>query len=328
MPLSLVAKEYYFYKNFRLKVHYQIENFTAKNIVLTMGMFDGVHLGHRTILKRLKQIALEKNSESLVLTFWPHPRLIIDPFIPHFYYLNTLNEKLELFQKTGIDHIVVLPFTKELSKLKANEFIEQVLIGKLNMSYLVAGFNHHFGNDRKGSIEDLKKCSKTYGFGVEKLDAFEIKGIDISSTKIRDLIKDGRVKMASQLLDYSYFILGNVIKGNRIGRTIGFPTANIQVRDKHKLIPGSGVYAVKIRMDENEYKGMLNIGIRPTIDEKEKQKSIEVHILDFEQDIYNQEISVQFIQKIRDEQKFESIQALQWQLEKDKKNIISILEKK
>jgi riboflavin kinase/FMN adenylyltransferase len=308
-----------------VKVYHNIEDFTALYPIVTMGMFDGVHLGHRIILDKLNELAEEKKGDSVVITFWPHPRLVLNKGNGNLRYLSTIEEKLLLLEEAGVGHTIILPFTPEFSQKTACEFIEEILVGKIGIKYLIAGFDHHFGHDRKGSLEDLSACAGKFYFEVEKLDALYIDDQAVSSTLIRDIIEEGDIPTANRYLGYEYFILGRVIAGNRIGRSIGFPTANIELTDGHKLRPGIGVYAVEVIYDRHVFQGMLNIGIRPTIDEATKVKSIEVHIFDFDKDIYGQEVSVVFKKKIREEKKFDSVAELQKQLEIDRIQVKALL---
>jgi riboflavin kinase / FMN adenylyltransferase len=292
-----------------------------------MGMFDGVHRGHRMLLDRVVTVANEKGCESVVITFWPHPRLVLNPEFTGLQYLSTLPEKIRILRDARIDNLLVLPFNQSLAGMTACEFTTNILVEKLQISYLVAGYNHQFGKDRKGSLDDLRKCAGLAGFGLEKLEAFRIDGAEISSTRIREAISVGMVDIANRYLGYGYFILGRVVEGNRIGRSIGFPTANIELDDKHKLTPGLGVYAVNVWMNGKEYIGMLNIGYRPTIDERVKKERIEVHILNFDGDIYGQEVLLTFRKKIRDEMKFENMDALRSRLETDRMEVSAWFEK-
>ncbi len=291
-----------------------------------MGMFDGVHLGHIKILSRLAEVAKTQKGESVVITFWPHPRLVLNNDNESLRYLNTIEEKLILLEKAGVEHTLILPFTSEFSQKTACQFIEEILVKKVGIKHLIAGFDHHFGRDRKGSLEDLNGCADKHNFKVEKLSALSINNEIISSTLIRGIIESGNMPKAKRFLGYEYFILGRVVSGNKIGRSIGFPTANIELTDGHKLRPGIGVYAVEVEYEGRQFKGMLNIGIRPTIDEAIKVKSIEVHIFDFDSDIYEKKVLVIFRKRIRDEKKFNSIDELKQQLEEDKSNVISLLE--
>ncbi len=308
-----------------MKVYNDIDKFSAKNPIVTIGMFDGVHLGHKTILERINELSEQKNGETVVITFWPHPRLVLSNTNKKLRYLSTIDEKLFLLEKAGIDNVIILPFTLEFAKKTACEFIEEILVEKIKINHLVAGFDHQFGRDRKGSLEELSNCAKQNNFSIEKLDALSIDNKTISSTLIRKIIENGEIQKANKYLGFDYFILGKVVSGNRIGRSIGFRTANIELSDGHKLRPGIGVYAVEINFDNNIFKGMLNIGIRPTIDEAIKVKSIEVHIFDFDKDIYGEKVQVIFKKKIREEKKFENFDALKQQLEIDKNTVLSIL---
>jgi riboflavin kinase/FMN adenylyltransferase len=306
-----------------LKVYHDIESFQKTGTVVTIGMFDGVHLGHRMLLDRVVLLSRELGGESTVITFWPHPRLVLYPDFQGLKYLSTLPEKIRLLSEASIENLLVLPFNLALAGMTACEFTEKILVGKLHIRHLVAGYNHQFGKDRKGSLEDLRKCAGNAGFGLEKLEAFRIGGTEISSTRIRNAISDGMVDTANKYLGYPYFILGRVVGGNRLGRSIGFPTANIELDDDHKLTPGLGVYAVKIQLNGEIFSGMLNIGFRPTIHEMEKKERIEVHIFDFDGDIYGQEVLIRFKKKIRDEMKFDNLTELKTRLGKDREEVIA-----
>lgn len=288
-------------------------------------MFDGVHLGHRYLLNRLKELAALRGKDSLLITFWPHPRQVLFPDQSGLAYLNTLSEKLTLLEAAGIDHTLILPFTWDFSRLSACEFIAEYLVQQLNIDFLLVGFNHHFGRDRQGSVEDLLKCTAAGSFGIEKQDAYVLHDQALSSSLIRQLLQDGKVDQASEYLGYQYFVDGRVISGNRIGRSIGFPTANLEILDPHKLIPATGVYAVYVDYQGIRYKGMLNVGYRPTIVEEEKKKNVEVHLFNFNHDLYEQEVRLIFVQKLRDEQKFGSVDELKAQLEVDKGTTLKLL---
>jgi riboflavin kinase/FMN adenylyltransferase len=305
-------------------IHNTLENLAIKNPVLTIGVFDGVHLGHLSILNRLNLLAKEKNGESVVLTLWPHPRIVLNKDIENLRLLNNIEEKQLLLSQTGIDHLIIIPFTKEFSQLTACEFIEHYLVNKIHVKHLVVGYNHQFGKDRKSGYEFLKQCSATFGFEIEKLDAKLIDNESISSTKIRDFLVHGDLENAKNYLGYEYFVSGNVIEGNKIGRTIGFPTANIKLPEPWKLIPKDGVYAVRVQFNNSSYLGMLNIGTRPTIEPEMKLKNMEVHIFDFNDKIYNQTVTVSFVKRIRDEKKFNNLDELTIQLKKDKEHIQKI----
>ncbi|MFW5831048.1 MAG: bifunctional riboflavin kinase/FAD synthetase [Prolixibacteraceae bacterium] len=310
-----------------MKIHYDLKNFKAQKPVLTIGTFDGVHLGHRKVLTRLKQFAADYKGESVVFTFYPHPRLVTSPTESNLRLLTTPGEKIQLFAESGIDHLIIYPFTKEFSSLSYSEFVKNILVDKIKTHCLVVGYDHKFGKNREGGYEYLKKCAEQYGFKIEKLDALYIDNMNVSSSKIRTALQNGDIDTANKYLGYKFTIHGKVVQGNRIGRKIGFPTANIEVSDVHKIIPGYGVYAVTCLLNGNKYGGMLNIGTRPTFNKNADKRSIEVHIFDFEGDVYSKEITLIFEGKIRDEQKFKGPEELADQLKKDKETALKILGK-
>ena len=309
----------------RVKVYRDINNFKAKNPVVTIGTFDGVHLGHQKVIERLKAYSKKYNGESVIFTFYPHPRLVTAPNEGNLRLLTTLEEKTALFEKTGIDHLVIFPFTKSFSELSYKEFVKNILVEKINTRCLVVGYDHRFGKNREGGFEYLKECAKQHAFDIEKLDALLMDESNISSTKIRESLENGNIARANRYLGYCFMLHGTVVEGQRVGRKIGFPTANIEASDVHKLIPGYGVYAVEIKLSEKKYYGMLNIGSRPTFNNNADNRSIEVHIFEFSGDIYNKEITLTFIGKIRAEQKFSGPEALVEQLKKDKEAAMKIL---
>lgn len=307
-----------------MKVYYTLEDFNPlENAVVTTGTFDGVHLGHQTIINRLKEIAHKEKGETVVLTFEPHPRLVIynDTSIR---LISSVREKIDLLEKAGVDHLIVIPFTKEFSRTTSIDFIRNILVGRIGTKKLVIGYNHYFGRNREGSFAHLKEYGPVYGFDVEEIPAQEIDNVDISSTKIREAIEKGEVRLANSYLGHPFFLFGKVIEGKKLGRTIGFPTANIQVDTSYKIIPAIGVYAVMVNIDEVMYGGMLNIGKKPTVQD-EDNISIEVHVFDFTGDLYNKEIKILFHSRIRDERKFENINQLKDQLQKDKLNCKQLL---
>ncbi len=307
-----------------MKIYYNIDEFKAtEKSVTTTGTFDGVHFGHKVILKKLREAAEEFGGETVILTFFPHPRMVLQPENTDLRLLNTIEERITLLKNTGIDHLIIHPFSKEFSRLSSIEFVRDILVTKLNTHILVIGYDHHFGKNREGSFKHLKEYGPVYGFGVEEIPAQDIEQINISSTKIRNSLAEGKIKTANQFLGYNYFIEGTVIEGNKVGREIGFPTANIKVKDWYKLIPANGVYAVVITLNNASYKGMLNIGNRPTLNGD--NTTIEVNIFNFNTNIYNNEIKIEFIERIRDERKFEKIEELKNQLEIDKQTSIQIL---
>ncbi|MCX6182598.1 MAG: bifunctional riboflavin kinase/FAD synthetase [Bacteroidetes bacterium] len=307
-----------------MKVYYRLQDFKKLDkAVVTTGTFDGVHLGHQTILNRLKEIALREGAETVVLTFDPHPRIVIYNDT-NIRLITTLPEKIEWLEKQGIDHLIVIPFTKEFSRISSIDFIRNILVGIIGTSKLVIGYNHLFGRNREGSFEHLKEYGPVYGFDVEEIPAQEINNVDISSTKIREALEVGNIVLANNYLGHSFSLRGKVVEGNQKGRTIGFPTANIHIDDQHKMIPGVGVYVVKVLMEGKEWGGMMNIGFRPTIKEEENI-NIEVNVFDFSGDIYGREIVILPLQKIRDEQKFASLDKLKEQLQQDRVRSMEIL---
>lgn len=309
-----------------MKIYQDISNFHVANPVITTGSFDGVHLGHLKIINRLKEIARQTNGESVVFTFSPHPRLVLFPGEGNLRLLTTLDEKKDLLEKAGIEHLIIYPFSKEFSQLSYVEFVRDVLVGELHVKTLVVGYDHKFGKNREGDFGVLQKLSSVYQFSVEKLDVLLMDDINVSSTKIRNALQSGNIEKANQYLGYAFRLHGTVIEGQKLGRRIQFPTANIQASDPNKIIPAYGVYAVFVHVNKKSFRGMMNIGTRPTISNAD-HRSIEVHIIDFEEDLYNQSIEIEFIRKIRDEQKFGSIEELKSQLEKDKQTVMAILDR-
>jgi len=307
-----------------VKVYYRLEDFSAlENAVVTTGTFDGVHLGHQTIIKRLKEIAQKENGETVVITFEPHPRIVIynDTSIR---LISSVSEKIELLEKEGIAHLIVIPFTKEFSRTSSIDFIRNILVGTIGTKKLVIGYNHFFGRNREGSFAHLKENGSLYGFEVEEIPAQEIDNIEISSTKIRKAIEKGEVRLANTYLGHPFSLRGKVVEGNKLGRTIGFPTANILVEATYKILPAIGVYAVNVVIYAVQYGGMLNIGRRPTV-ENEGNISIELHVFEYAGDLYGKEISILFHSRVRDERKFEGMEQLKEQLQRDKMNCKQLL---
>ncbi len=305
-------------------IHEGIQNLNGiKNAVVTIGTFDGVHLGHQEILSRIIELAKKNNGETALVTFWPHPRFVINPEDDSLKLLSTFEEKAGILDSLGIDHLIKIKFTREFSQWSSEKFIQEVIISALHTKKLVIGYDHHFGKDREGSFDHLKEHSARYGFTVEEISRQDIDDVGISSTKIRTALAEGAVERASEFLGRPYEIMGSVIQGDKIGRTLGFPTANILVEAPYKLIPEDGTYAVKVLIAGNTYNAMLNIGVRPTVNGKERR--MEAHLFDFDQKIYGEKITVLFIKRLRDEHKFESKEALMQQLTKDKEAAIKIL---
>ncbi len=301
-----------------MKIYRNIKNFKAKNPVVTIGTFDGVHLGHIKILNKLKEKAKKIKGESVVVTFWPHPRFVLGKSTDNIKMINTLDEKIKLIGEQEVDHLVIIRFTKSFAKLSSCDFIKQYLHEKLNIKALIVGYDHHFGKDRDGSFEVLKSCALQYGFSIDKVEPYLVNNEIISSTLIRKAITAGDLEKANQYLAKKYFFSGKVVNGKKIGRDIGFPTANIRLTENYKLVPACGVYAVETEIKGKSYYGMLNLGYRPTINDDKTNLSIEVHIINFKGNIYNQNIRVYFHKKIRNEIKFHSLERLKQQLIKDK----------
>lgn len=303
-----------------MKIYQSLNEFKpSRKTIVTLGTFDGVHLGHNVILDKICNIAKEENLESVLLTFFPHPRLIVSND-SEIKMLNTMAEKAMLLEQKGIQNFIIHPFDKLFSELSPKEFVEQVLIKQLNIQKIIIGYDHKFGKNRAADFNDLIAFGNEYGFEVEEIPAKQVDEVSVSSTKIRNSLLEGNISLANAYLGYSYMLSGIVTKGNQLGRTIGFPTANIEVSENYKLIPKNGVYIVTAIVNNQTIFGMMNIGIKPTLGDN--VPTIEVHLLDFSEDIYGQEIQVNVIERLRDEQKFESFEALKSQLEIDKTNTV------
>lgn len=298
-----------------MKITNHISNFFSnKKTILTIGTFDGVHLGHREILDYLVKISKKENNTSILLTFFPHPRMVLQKD-NNLKLINTIEEKQELLHKLGVDELVIHPFDKEFSRLSAFEFVRDILVEKFNISKIIIGYDHHFGKNREGNFEQLQEYGQMFGFEVEEITAKTLNDIAISSTKIRRAIENGDILKANKYLGYNFMLSGKIVKGNNLGSKIGFPTANISVSETYKLIPKTGSYLVKSNIENIEYFGMMNIGFRPTV--KGDKQTIEVHYFDFDKDIYDEVVEVEVLEFLRDEQKFDSIETLKDQLKKD-----------
>jgi len=291
--------------------------------VVTIGTFDGVHVGHQKILSRLKALAAENGGQVVVLTFDPHPRKVLFPDQKGLFLLTSMPEKIKLLEKYGVQHLVIHPFSIEFSKLSHHDFIQQIVVEKLKVDTLVVGYDHQFGHNREGSFRELKELAPILGFKVEEIPEQDIDEIAISSTRIRKALQEGQIESANQLLGYTYSLQGTVVKGNQIGRTLGFPTANLKPFTSDKLIPAVGVYAVSVAHGEQHYKGVLSIGNRPTFDNG--ALSIEVNIFNFDADIYNDEITIFIHHFIRTDLKFGSVDDLVLQMHKDKAKSMELL---
>ena len=307
-----------------MKIHENIHDLAPiKNPVVTIGTFDGVHIGHQAIFNRMKEEAAKIGGETVVITFHPHPRIVLGYDNSQLRFINRQSKKIELLEKAGVDHLIILKFTKEFSLKTSDEFIKEMVIDIIQPKIIVIGHDHHFGKNREGNFELLSSYAKLFDFRVIKVDAQSVDNITVSSSKIRKLLEQGNVHDANLLLGYTYSITGKVVKGKSIGKDIGFPTANIETGDEYKLIAAVGVYACLIDYKGKTYKGMSNIGFRPTIDHG--ALTIEVNIFDFNQQIYGEEITIYFVERLRNEIKFDSLEALTEQLKKDELRSLEIL---
>ncbi|WP_293307193.1 bifunctional riboflavin kinase/FAD synthetase [Pedobacter sp. UBA5917] len=319
-----------------MKIYNNLSEFKKlDNAIVTIGTFDGVHFGHQKIIKQLVEKAKADNGESVILTFFPHPRMIIDPENQDLKMINTINEKADILKGLGVDHLIITPFTRDFSNQLPEDYIKNTLVDNIGTKHIIIGYDHRFGKDRSGNLSDLKAAGLHYGFTVEEIMEQDIHDVAVSSTKIRQALLAGDVGLANDYLGYPFSIFGRVIKGDKIGRTIGFPTANIFIEETYKLIPGDGIYAVTVEIssefkDDSEstselrtsdfglrtYKGMAYIGQRPTINGM--TRNIEVNIFDFNQEIYGQDIKMNFLKFLRHDVKFTGLEALTIQLQKDK----------
>jgi len=310
-----------------MKIYHGLDDFTRLECaVVTSGTFDGVHVGHQKILSRLREIARKNNGETVVITYWPHPRLLLHPEDNTLKLLNTFEEKAELLKEQGIQHLVRIPFTKEFSQLTSDEFIREILVGTIGTKKLVIGYDHRFGKNREGSFEQLILNTPKYGFEVEEIPRQDIDHLVVSSTKIRQALEEGDIETSIQLIGKPYSLTGRVVKGDKIGRLMGFPTANIEIDSQYKLIPSDGIYAVTVRHEHTLYGGMLYIGNRPTINGT--KRNIEVNIFDFNAEIYGESITVYFKKMIRGDMKFNDLEELKKQLHQDKIDALRALEKR
>lgn len=298
-----------------MRIYHAIDEFsTTQRTIVTLGTFDGVHIGHARIIERLKDAAAETGCDTLLLTFFPHPRMVLqDP--SRIRLLNTLDEKASLLEKAGLDHLVVHPFDKAFANLTAEEFVKQVLVDRFHVQRIIIGYDHRFGRNRTADIHDLKRFGQQYGFEVEEIPSQDIDAVSVSSTKIRLALEEGDVAKAKSYLGYEYFLTGTVVTGRQIGRTIGFPTANIEVAEPYKLIPKQGIYVVCSPIGERNVYGMMSIGTNPTVNGD--RQTIEVYYFDFEGDLYGTMLSVSFLARIRDEERFPSLEALKEALHRD-----------
>ena len=313
------------HKTLALKIFHSINDFrSTKKTILTLGTFDGVHIGHKKILKKVIQGTANEKYESLVLTFFPHPRMVLQED-SGLQLLNTIDEKIDLLAEIGLENLVIHPFDETFSRLTAEDFVKTILVDRFHIQKIIIGYDHRFGRNRTADIDDLIAFGKKYNFEVEQISVQEINEISVSSTKIRNALLEGNMTLANDYLGYAYFLTGTVVKGKQLGRTINFPTANLNIKENYKLIPQNGVYIVESTINQKTVFGMMNIGFNPTV--KGQNQSIEIHYFDFDADLYRQKIRVSILQRIRSEQKFESVDLLKAQLEKDKKSAHHYLNK-
>ena len=305
------------FKNCALKIYHSINDFTPnKKTIVTLGTFDGVHIGHKKIIEKLIHNAIATDSESLILTFFPHPRMVLQES-SEIQLLNTIGEKINLLRNTGLHHLIIHPFDETFSRLTAEEFVSKILVDQFNIGKIIIGYDHRFGRNRTANIDDLVVFGKDYGFDVEQISAQEVDAVSVSSTKIRNALLEGNVALANEYLGYPYSLTGTVVKGKQLGRTIGFPTANIQIAENYKLIPKIGVYVVESVIAGQTVFGMMSIGTNPTVNGD--SLTIEVYFFDFCADLYDQKIEVSILHYLRDEQKFESLDILKSAIANDQK---------
>lgn len=296
-----------------MQVHTDLSTFVnVERPVLTTGTFDGVHLGHQAILRRLMETARREGGQSVLFTFHPHPRMVLFPHDNELKLLNTRKEQNELLEAAGLDHLIVVPFSRSFSRMHALDFVRDTLVDQLRIHAMVIGYDHRFGRNREGDIHLLRQLGEAYDFGVEEIPAHEIDHVKVSSTKVREALLRGEAKLAHDLLGYAYPLGGVVVKGDQRGRTIGFPTANVGGIDPGKLLPADGVYAVEVDLRDGVYKGMLNIGLRPTVEGRDR--TVEVNIFDLDRDLYGEPITVRLRHRLRAEVRFSGLDALKAQL--------------
>ncbi|RZA03402.1 MAG: bifunctional riboflavin kinase/FAD synthetase [Sphingobacteriaceae bacterium] len=307
-----------------MKIYHHIDEFKAvNNAVVTIGTFDGVHIGHRKIISRIKELADAIGGETVILTFFPHPRMILHPEDESIKLINTINEKAELLEKLGVDHLIITPFSRDFSNQSPEDYIKDILVNQIGTKKIVIGYDHRFGKDRQGGLEDLLQLAPEYDFEVIEIPEQDIHDVAISSTRIRNALFESKIDLANEFLGYPFFITGKVTRGDQIGRQIGYPTANIVIEEKYKLIPGDGIFAVKVEVDKVLYKGMAYIGTRPTINGV--RRNIEVNIFDFDKEIYYEQIRMEFHHFIRGDMKFEGLDELKAQIAQDKIDVLRLM---
>lgn len=309
-----------------MEIHHHINHFSAKNSIITIGTFDGVHLGHQMLIRQMNSLAKNVNGQSVIFTFYPHPRLVLSNRHQNLRLITTLDEKIQQLEKAGVDHLIVFPFDKQFSELTYTDFIENILLKKLNLHTLFVGYDHKLGRNREGTYQNILALANKKQFNVEKTDTFSLNNEKISSSKIRTALQNGDIEKANQYLGYTFQIKGRVARGNQIGQKLGYPTANIEANDIHKLIPQMGVYAASATINNTSYNGMLNIGYRPTINTNADKRTIEMHLFNFENNLYQKDITVFLHKKIRNEKKFANLDELKNQLKTDEEQIKNILQ--
>lgn len=306
-----------------MKVYDAIDAFRPqKPTVVTIGTFDGVHLGHRKIIERVVSTAKISDYESVLLSFFPHPRMVVQ-HQANIQLLNTIDERRQILSTTGLNHLIIHPFTKSFSRQTALQFVENILVKALNTKHIIIGYDHRFGRNRTADINDLKEFGLQFGFEVSEITAQEVNEVAVSSTKIRKALEEGQISMANTFLGYDYMLTGTIVKGRGIGKDLGFPTANLEIAEAYKLIPREGVYVVSSRIDERKVFGMMNIGKNPTVDGHNRH--IEVNFFDWDEDLYGQKLQVHLLEYLREEQKFDSLDSLKIQLAKDRKTALAFL---
>lgn len=307
-----------------MKTYTDIQSFKAiQNAVVTIGTFDGVHIGHQKIISTLKEKAEAIGGETVILTFFPHPRMILHPEDQQLKLITTIAEKSELLGQLGVDHLIITPFTRDFSNLSPEDYVKEILVKQIGTRKIIIGYDHRFGKNREGGIADLERLGKVHGFEVEVIPEQDVKEVAVSSTKIRQALLQGDIATANAFLGYPFSLNGKVIRGDQIGRKMGYPTANLFVEESFKLIPADGIYAVNVIVDEEIYQGMAYIGHRPTVNGM--SRNIEVNIFDFDMDIYGQHIRMDFLHFIRGDQKFNSLDELSQQLGRDRKAALRLL---
>lgn len=307
-----------------MNIYHHIDDFKpVKNAVVTIGTFDGVHLGHRKIISRIKELADACGGETVILTFFPHPRMILHPEDDSIKLITTINEKAGLLEQMGVGHLIITPFSRDFSNQSPEDYIRDVLVNKIGVKKMVIGYDHRFGKDRRGGLDDLMLLSPVFDFEVIEIPEQDVNDVAVSSTRIREALLVADVELANTFLGYPFFITGKVIRGDQIGRQIGYPTANLQIEEQYKLIPADGIFAVKVQHDGQDYTGMAYIGSRPTINGM--TRNIEVNLFDFDKEIYNETIRMSFYYYIRGDKKFNGLDELKAQIARDKEEVLRLM---